>query len=181
MKWASFKSFACGSKGSLAALCGFAFLGAGVPAQAIEITESDLRSLPVCEVKKGIKATYRFGLLDGAEKMNGKYYVKISKEDTAPLMTSKKQLEFMAMHECAHAKLGHVEADIEEQFNMSDEDAHRNELDADCDAAKSLKKLRAYGLEDIKEASAFLVHSGHTHPDGQKRIDRVIKCYLGGQ
>lgn len=83
--------------------------------------------------------------------------------------------KLVAYHECAHLKLGHVGVG---RAVWSDRVKRSMELDADCHAARNMKR-EGVKRKIFKEAVSLLLQfpEDKEHPPGAKRYAHALQCY----
>lgn len=90
---------------------------------------------------------------------------------------SPEEFLFVAEHECAHQRLGHTEG-----VSLSNllTDIKSREYDADCEAARELKRKFSYNGEQLKRAMKTVISmpESNTHPGGRQRYEYALQCLL---
>jgi len=86
------------------------------------------------------------------------------------IASSKETIKFVFQHECGHCALGHIYA------NSGIVKTNRQELDADCYAAKQMKRLGIFSNDAIRDMGLF--GADLHHPNGILRAANIRRCFL---
>ncbi len=87
--------------------------------------------------------------------------------------TSQDTLQFIVEHECGHVNLGHLSIG-----RIGTKKTNQEELDADCYAAKAVKKMGYTPLDMEKVVSDVeRLPKDPAHPAGTVRAANLMRCY----
>lgn len=149
---------------------------------------ADPRAFPVCHAKDGRLVRYFYDDSIENYRMSPAYAAMLKDKDTGrwePYIgyTGSRLLDltdgypFAAEHECAHHKLGHTELGLSKQF-ISSSDRKKWELDADCEAAREVKRKYSYDAAQLKAAMKIVIAAPDSadHPGGAERYAHALRC-----
>lgn len=95
-----------------------------------------------------------------------------------------KVLRFVAEHECAHHRLGHIRKMFMNYASKNQMPApaeqKANELAADCAAVPELQSKYGYAAADIRDIFSAFPANDHsaTHPPTRERVTNALKCMV---
>ena len=131
--------------------------------------------LPVCHdingvpVREGVIADISFGPAFSTVSQNAPA-IFVNWAEMKKYSSSRDTIRFILEHECGHCALGHIYTNTN---NLKK--TNKDELDADCYAAKQAKSLGINIQNVIKDVD--LLPRDPSHPSGLVRAKNIQKCY----